>query len=200
MSDRDKIIFFDSIADKWDSWEDLDKVQQKLAEHLSTLNMGKEDHVLDVGCGTGNLSKALLKILSSNGCVTAIDISGKMLAIVRQKISDPRLRLKQASALKIPLEDQTFDRIMCFSVWPHFDKPYETALELNRVLKKGGFLHIWHNLSRHRLNEIHAQASPAVKDDILPPAVESPTLLEKCGFKVMESADDQNGYSLTARK
>jgi len=60
------------------------------------------------------------------------------------------------------------------------------------VLKPGGQLHIWHLISRARVNEIHATASAAVNQDRLPPAEETAAMLGRLGFEIASLADTAN--------
>ena len=115
-----RIEFFDSIADKWDVWHDLPVLARDLDACLAKFDIHESEAVLDVGCGTGNLTRVLLQRLGPAGRVMALDISTQMLALAQGKISDARVIWHHASAAKLPIEDESIDRIICFSVWPHF--------------------------------------------------------------------------------
>ena len=43
--------------------------------------------------------------------------------------------------LPLPFKDNRFKNIRCFHVIEHLNNPYDFVLEMNRLLKKGGFLH-----------------------------------------------------------
>ena len=75
MTSSTRVDFFDGIAERWDGWDDLAELAQKLAAGLDEFGVRAEETVLDVGCGTGNLTRALLAKLSSAGRVIAVDIS-----------------------------------------------------------------------------------------------------------------------------
>jgi ubiquinone/menaquinone biosynthesis C-methylase UbiE len=78
-----KARFFDGIADKWDGWDDLEVLGRRLAAGLEEMGVAPHETVLDVGCGTGNLTKALLARLGPNGRVIAADISPRMVEVAR---------------------------------------------------------------------------------------------------------------------
>lgn len=200
MTLNPRIAFFDGIADQWDGWEDLVSLERRLAASLDELGVGAEERVLDVGCGTGNLTRALLERLSPAGRIYAVDLSPRMLAVARRKIPDPRVSWHAADARHLPLEDATCDRVFCCSVWPHFDDRAAVAAELGRVLVPGGLLHVWHLLPRERVNAIHAGASEAVRGDVLPPATQTAALLAAAGFRIVTASEAGDRYLVTARK
>jgi len=200
MSTDAKVSFFDSIAGKWDGWEDLDRLAARLAAGLDALGVGPDETVLDVGCGTGNLTRALLARLSDRGRVVAIDFSEAMVARAKQKICDDRVAWNVTDAMRLPLSDEAVDRVICYSVWPHFDDPGAAARELGRVLRARGALHVWHLASREKINEIHASAGAAVSADVLAPAVQTASLLEGCGLSPFAVVDDDSGYLVSALK
>ncbi|GEM_PF-66428 len=193
-----KSAYFDSIAARWDGWEDLPALDAALASALERFGVGPDEAVLDVGCGTGNLTRAVLSRLSSAGRVTAVDISPRMIEEARRKIRDPRVDWLVADVRRLPVPGASFDRVFCYSVWPHIDDPGEAAAEIGRLLRPGGLLYVWHLSSRSRINEIHATAGEAVRHDLLPPAEETADLLRKHGFLATTVIDDEAQYLVVA--
>ncbi|HPO37530.1 MAG TPA: class I SAM-dependent methyltransferase [Kiritimatiellia bacterium] len=192
--------FFNSIADAWDGWHDLPALEAKLAELFERFGVQPDEHVVDVGCGTGNLTLALLARLGSRGRVTALDISPSMLARAALKTTDTRVSWHEASADRLPLPDATCDRILCFSAWPHFDRPDNVVVEFNRALRPGGVAHILHLIAKEKVNRIHGAAHPSVHADRLPPVGEVAALFSANGFRVIETEDNASRYLLSARK
>lgn len=193
-------VYFDGIAEKWDGWEDLESLAVRYADGLDELDVRESECVLDLGCGTGNLTRALLQRLSHEGRVMAVDISSRMLAIARDKIRDPRVSWHHGDVGTLPVAGETFDRIVCCSVWPHLEDHRRAARSLLQMLKPGGSLHVWHLLSRERVNEIHAGAGEAVCHDILPPAGETALLLAEAGFTPCHVEDGDQRYLVTVRR
>ena len=138
MSENSRSSYFDSIADQWDGWEDLTLLQRRLAAGFDAMGVGPDEIVLDVGCGTGNLTSALLARLSARGRAIAVDISPRMIEVARHKVRDERVAWHTVDASRLPLSAEHCDRVFCFSVWPHFEDPGAAAIEFRRVLKPGG--------------------------------------------------------------
>lgn len=195
-----RVPFFDELAERWDGFEDLEVLEQKLAAGLEALGVGPDEVVLDVGCGTGNLVQALLRKLSAKGRVVAVDISARMLEVAGSKVRDERVSWHLEDARQLPLADGSCDRIFCYSVWPHFEDRLSIAKELRRILVAGGSLHVWHLLSREAINEIHAKVDEAVRHDVLAPVEETAALLEAAGFEIAVAKESDEDYLVTAVK
>ena len=200
MSCADKTRFFVDLAAVWDGLQNLAELECELAAGLVELGVGGDETVLDVGCGTGNLTSSLLDRLGPQGRVLALDLVPAMIEIARCKNPDPRVEWHVADAQRLPLPSSSVDRVVCFSVWPHFDAAPAAAAELGRVLRGGGQLHVWHLASRARINAIHASASEAVKDDLLRPAGETVSLLCAAGLDPIQAIDDERRYLVSAVK
>ena len=104
-----------------------------------------------------------------------------------------------ADVMDIPLDDEIFDAIVCYSSFPHFqDKPQAFA-EMNRVIKSGGRALICHTSSRATINEIHRQI-PLVHHDTIPDADEMQSMLSLAGFTEIRIEDSSDSYLASARK
>jgi demethylmenaquinone methyltransferase/2-methoxy-6-polyprenyl-1,4-benzoquinol methylase len=190
--------FFDGISSKWDGWEDLARLQQRLAAGLDEFGLEPDETVLDVGCGTGNLTLALTRKLSNRGRVVALDLSPGMIEQARRKVPDARVAWHVGTADSVPLPDGSADRAILYSVWPHLEHRERVVAELARILRPARPAHVWHLSSRHRINEIHAGAGEAVRHDVLPVAAETARVFAAAGFVVTSTVDDDDRYLVTA--
>ncbi|MDP3397746.1 MAG: bifunctional demethylmenaquinone methyltransferase/2-methoxy-6-polyprenyl-1,4-benzoquinol methylase UbiE [Bacteroidales bacterium] len=105
--------------------------------------------VLDIACGTGDLTLALFK---KGIQVTGLDIAQKMMDVAQEKLarhirktqntSLPNPIFVCASAESIPFENSTFDAVTIGFGIRNFENRGESLLEISRVLKKGGTLAI----------------------------------------------------------
>jgi ubiquinone/menaquinone biosynthesis C-methylase UbiE len=98
---------------------------------------------LDVGCGTGNLTRQLL---NRGADVTAADLSPKLLAEVKRRYGDSgRLTLQQLNGRDLqPLADGTFDMVITYSVLHHIPDYASLVREMARVTRPGGVVVIDH--------------------------------------------------------
>ena len=93
--------------------------------------------VLDVACGTGAVTRAIVEILGGSGRVCGIDPSDGMIAQAR-KIEGAGFCLGRAEALPVP--DQSFDFLSMGFALRHVEDLHRTFAEYHRVLRSGGRL------------------------------------------------------------
>ncbi len=150
---------FDSIAPRYDLLNhvlsaNVDRLWwRRAARRFRAVLAEPESAVLDICCGTGDLTMALLK-LRPNGArpILAADFSPNMLARGARKFGGPPFRTiaatapyaipLEADALHLPLADASFDLIVTAFGFRNLAN-YEAGLrEFHRVLKPGGQLGI----------------------------------------------------------
>ncbi|MFO7936161.1 MAG: class I SAM-dependent methyltransferase [Kiritimatiellia bacterium] len=195
-----RVEFFDLISCEWDNRHHLNNLSADFESSFDEFGIHPEETVVDLGCGTGNMTIALLKHLNETGRVIALDISPGMLRRAQAKCSDSRALWFLSDAESMPMAKGTCDRVICFSAWPHFEDDSAVIREIRRVLKPGGQCHILHFISRKSVNSIHSEAHPSVISDVLPPVDELAGLFRENGFSIKETADNNKAYLLTALK
>ncbi len=96
--------------------------------------------VLDVGCGAGQVAKAVKRArpdLEVFGC----DISQSALAVAAAPNAGG-VDFRQSTAERLPFSDGEIDFVWVFDVLEHVDSPEKVLAEIHRVLKPGGGFHI----------------------------------------------------------
>ena len=98
---------------------------------------------LDVGCGTGNLTRHLLAL---GAHVTAADLSPKLLDEVARKFGGSgRVKLQRLNGTDLqPLATGSFDFVAAYSVLHHVPDYIALVREMVRVTRPGGFVMIDH--------------------------------------------------------
>ncbi len=190
--------YFNDRAAIWDD-EVSEKDVTKLEGMAWRLSIKPGSTVLDVGTGTGVFLPFLLSSIGDKGRVVAIDFAEEMLKIARTKNFNGNVSFVCADVCEIPCDSGTFDCVVCYSSFPHFqDKPGALA-EIFRVMKGGGRLFICHTSSRACINDIHRQL-PVVSNDILPGMDEMRAMLSAAGFIDIKIEDEEDSYLAGARK
>ena len=92
---------------------------------------------LDVGCGTGALTAAVLRI-GDPAEVLGVDPSDGFVAHARQEIGDPRARFTVGDARALPFPDGRFDAAVSGLVLNFVPEPEVAVAELARVVRPGG--------------------------------------------------------------
>ncbi len=134
-----KDIVFDKFYEDYDEW-----YSTKIGNFVDELETGvlfellkpkKDMKVLDLGCGTGNMSFKLLE----KGCqVTGIDISKKMLEQARAKNTENKISFLEMNGTNMDFEDNHFDAAVSMTAFEFIRNPREVYEELKRVVKPGG--------------------------------------------------------------
>jgi demethylmenaquinone methyltransferase/2-methoxy-6-polyprenyl-1,4-benzoquinol methylase len=101
---------------------------------------GTHPRILDIGCGTGDLSMAFQRQSRVVGC----DFCHPMLEIGRRKISDAgrsgQVVFLAADALMLPFPDSSFDAVVSAFVLRNLANRERGLSEMRRVLRPGGVL------------------------------------------------------------
>jgi ubiquinone/menaquinone biosynthesis C-methylase UbiE len=134
----DNIKFHNYIADNYDDLHSSEFFISSNQERLDKLicnfaSMCKGERFLDVGCGTGHLSKIANRHFKM--CV-GVDISEAMLKKARSSINN----LAFADILQLPFKEDSFDMIGCHSVLHHLSDPVLFVKIAYRLLRPGGIL------------------------------------------------------------
>ena len=93
--------------------------------------------VLDVGCGTGSLSRALLAA-STTINVVAVDPVASFVCVARKQIPDSRVQFEVGAAETLPFPSGPFDAVFSLLVLQDLADPHRAVLEMARVTRRGG--------------------------------------------------------------
>ena len=92
--------------------------------------------VADIGCGTG---RHAIRLAVTDAKVTALDFSEGMLVQTRAKPGANIVKfIRHDLAQPFPLENSSFDRVLCCLVLDHIDDLKGFFAELNRICKPTG--------------------------------------------------------------
>ena len=111
---------------------------------IAQAELGDGMHVLEIGCGTGNLTTRA-KRAHRGAELVGSDPDPKALARAQRKARGMAgIRFEHAYAQRLPFADDQFDRVLSSMMLHHLDDDTKAAAvaEIHRVLRPGGRLHI----------------------------------------------------------
>ena len=115
--------------------------------YLGLLDITGGDHVLDVGCGSGAVTRAIAERVGSRGFAVGLDPSPELLAVARELAQEAglgdRAEFREGDALSLPFPDRSFDVVLCVTVLSHVPSGESAIPELVRVLRPGGRLGVF---------------------------------------------------------
>jgi len=98
------------------------------------------EHVLDLACGTGELTRQILEA-TPGAQASGVDIAPAMVERARSKLlAHPQASVQRADAHDLPFGDGTFDVVVSASTFHYFTHPHAVLEEVGRVLRPGGRL------------------------------------------------------------
>ena len=110
--------------------------------YLGLLGISTGEHVLDVGCGSGAVTREIARRVGSSGRAVGLDQSPELLAVARELAQEAgigdRVEFHEGSALRPPFPDRSFDAVVCVTVLSHVPRGEAAIPELARVLRPGG--------------------------------------------------------------
>src|ERR1700730_1611389 len=156
-------VFSGSIPSIYDSYLGpliFEPYAEDLANRLAALNA---ERVLETAAGSGIVTRALVRSLSTSASIVATDLNQPMLDHAAKRVPSSRVSWQQADAQALPFPDGAFDAVVCqFGVmfFPDKQKAYREA---RRVLKPGGrfIFNVWDGIEH---NEFADLVNAAVAD------------------------------------
>ena len=112
--------------------------------------------ILDVGCGTGAISKPLLQRTEH---LTFLDFSPSMLSIALRSVPVESLCKVESindDFMRAELKSNSYDLILCMGVLAHVASPISVVDKMIYLLKPGGHIIIQNTDSRHPISYLSA--------------------------------------------
>lgn len=133
--------------DKWSAGEAYEPYVGRwsrliAAEFVRWLGLPKDLRWLDVGCGTGALSAAILAHGQPQR-LFGVDAAEAFLAFARRGFSDSRVELRRGDAMALPAADAEFDAAVSGLVLNFVPDPRRALSEMRRVVRPGGTVAVY---------------------------------------------------------
>ena len=168
---------------------------------------------LEIGCGTGRVTRHLRKIIPSASKLIASDISPDMLTVAKEKLKKLNIDWQIIDAQQLPFADNSVDLVVCsFGYMFVPDKPKAFA-EAYRVLRPQGMLlfSTWDKLEHIGASDTYRKIVRKFLGDSLPESYNLPfsmndqsaikLMLQETGFsKITIESVDKLSISQTAKE
>lgn len=116
---------------------------------ITLANPQPGEHILDVACGTGVVTRSVAHSVGRYGRVVGLDLSPEMLAVARTIAPDGAhvapIEWREGNVSAMPFEDESFDIVFCAFGLMFFPDRVAALKEMRRVLKPDGrmALSVW---------------------------------------------------------
>jgi SAM-dependent methyltransferase len=155
------------IADTWERGNPYERYVGRWSRRiappfLTWLDMPAGARWLDVGCGTGALSAAIVELCSPSS-VIGVDPSEGFLKTAKANLAD-RVELHQGSATAIPLDDASVDAVVSGLVLNFVPDHRAALVEMDRVASRGGTIaaYVWDYAGKMELMRYFWDAAAAL--------------------------------------
>jgi ubiquinone/menaquinone biosynthesis C-methylase UbiE len=134
--------YFAAVASRWDRMREdfFDETVVKSILNASDVRPGNT--VVDVGCGTGFLTRQAAMQMQGKGRLVGVDLSSSMLEKAKENLSRLALltsvEFRVGDAEKIPVQDDFADAVVGNMILHHCPRPKRAISEMTRIAKDGG--------------------------------------------------------------
>jgi SAM-dependent methyltransferase len=161
------VVFAGSIPRLYESYL-VPLIFQPYADDLADrLVKGEATSVLELAAGTGVVTRAMADRLPANVAIPATDLNQPMIDHAPTNGTSRPETWRQADALDLPFDDESFDAIVCQFGVMFFPDRYKAYLEIHRVLRPGGvaLFNVWDSLEYNDFANVVTQALATVFTD-----------------------------------
>ena len=146
--------FAGSIPENYDRYLGPCLFEPYALDIVQRVQVSEGGSVLEIGCGTGIVTRHLRDTLPKSARLVASDLNEAMLAYGAGKFGpDDGVEWKQADATSLPFADASFDAVVCQFALMFFPDKAAALREVHRVLTPGGgfVFNVWDEISKNEL-------------------------------------------------
>jgi SAM-dependent methyltransferase len=155
------LVFAGSIPELYERYL-VPLIFQPYADDLANRLVDREPtSVLELAAGTGVVTRAMATLLPASVTITATDLNQPMVDHAATLGTARPVTWRQADALDLPFDDQSFDAVVCQFGVMFFPDRHKAFTEMHRVLKPHGVA-VFNAWDRIEHNDFAATVTDAV--------------------------------------
>lgn len=144
--------FSGSIPEHYDQYLGPMFFEPYAIEISDRINASLVQFALEIGCGTGRVTRHLRNIIPPASKLVASDISEDMLTVAKEKLKGLDIDWQIIDAQQLPFDNNSIDLVVCSFGYMFVPDKLKAFAEVYRVLRPGGML-IFSTWDKLELNE-----------------------------------------------
>lgn len=133
---------FDSVANRYDTPDKIERSKEFVDKLLSLIPVNKSFKVMDIGAGTGIVDIILSDFVKE---IYAFDLSEGMLNVFKEKIDKQKIsniKIFKKDVINEGFEEKDFNLIITSMTFHHIENPEEALKTVVNYLKDNGYIAI----------------------------------------------------------
>ena len=171
-----------------------------LNDYLDAMSIERAARVLDMGCGTGLVARAIARRHDFGGHITGVDLSPYLVAVAKRLATEERLadrlEFSTGDVRALNVADGSFDAVIGHTLLSHVEDPLAVLKEAARVVRPGGMIGVFDGDYASLTFEHQDPVKSKAYDDALISALVAnprvmrrlPRLLQAAGLELVASA------------
>ncbi|GAA1794813.1 hypothetical protein GCM10009795_045440 [Nocardioides hankookensis] len=161
--DADAVHAMVSVLDAQDAAPSIERLR---AWALAAADVRRGDSCVDVGSGTGTMTRRLARVAGPDGRVLGIEPNGMLRRVAEERCAAAGIEVEfcQGLATELPLPDASVDVVWCERVLQHVPDAQAAVTEIARVLRPGGRALL---LDSDHASRVESDIDPAVSRAML---------------------------------
>lgn len=136
-----------AVADRLEYRGTMREFVEMRDRYFDRLDLACCDRVLDLGCGTGVVTRALAKRVRPDCNLVGSDLAADLIAVAREKTDaaglGDRIRFEVADSRETGGADGAFDAVVAHTLISHVDDPAAMLAEAARLTRPGGTIAVF---------------------------------------------------------
>jgi len=189
----------ETIADRLETRGKNPVFSKMLNDFLERMDIDSARTVLDMGCGTGVVTRAIAKRAAFSGTVMGVDISPYLVEVARRlgkkENADEKAFFCVGDSYRLGISEKEIDAVVVHTLLSHVDHPRSVLMESCRVVRPGGWVGIFEGdfaslaFGHERHSKSHVYDRAIIDAVVTNPRVvrQMPRLIHQVGLKLVSA-------------